>query len=155
MNTAPLETASSPYASYGWSALAIVVVILALIGLWIWIKGRRMPGEHVFPASRLAKGNHVFPAQMVITPQSLTLFKPSWIGKTEESIHMAHVASVKISTHVIFSDICIETSGGQDPIQSNGHTKSDAIKVKQLLEKLLPTLEQHRDHAKSLLAQTR
>jgi hypothetical protein len=135
MNTVPLDTASSPYASYGWSALAVVVAVLALIGLWIWMKGRRLPGEHVYPASRLAKGNRLFPAQMVITPQSLTLYKPSWIGKTEESIHMAHVASVKIATHVIFSDICVETSGGQNPIRSNGHTKSDAVRVKELLEK--------------------
>lgn len=121
--------------TYGWYALAAVVTVLLIIILWAWLKGRRMPGEFVFVASRLTKSNHIFPAQLVMTPQSLTLYKPSWIGKTEESIHMAHVASVKISTHVMFSDICIETSGGQDPIQSNGHTKSDAVRVKQLLEK--------------------
>lgn len=34
-------------------------------------------------------------------------------------------------------------------------SESSDPKLKQLLERLLPTLEQHRDHAKSLLAQTR
>ena len=34
-------------------------------------------------------------------------------------------------------------------------SESSDAKLKQLLEKLLPTLEEHRDHAKGLLAQTR
>ena len=93
------------------------------------------PGEHVFRASRFGRGNHLFPAQVVITPSSLTLYKPQWIGKLEESIHMAHVASIKIDTHLIFSDISIETSGGQDPVICQGHTKGDAVSMKELLER--------------------
>jgi len=77
----------------------------------------------------------LFPAQVVITPGSLTIYKPKWIGKLEESIHMAHIASIKISTHAIFSDVCIESSGGQDPIVSHGHTKGDAVAMKDLIEK--------------------
>jgi hypothetical protein len=70
----------------------------------------------------------------VITPASLTLYKPQWIGKFEESIHMAHIASIKIDTHVLFSDISIETSGGQDPVVSHGHTKGDAVEMKRVIE---------------------
>jgi hypothetical protein len=128
------ETAS-PYASYGWYALAAVVAVLAVIGLWIWMKGRRLPGEHVFRESRFSRGNHLFPSQVIVSPQSLTLYKPSWIGKTEESIHMAHIASVKIDTHLLFSDIFVETSGGHNPVVCYGHTKGDAIEIKGLLEK--------------------
>ena len=129
-----VDTTTS-YASYGWYAVAVVATVLLLIGLWVWMKGRPLPGEHVFRASRLGKGNHLFPSQVVITPQSLTLYKASWIGKTEESIHMAHVASVKIETHLIFSDIYVETSGGQNPVVCHGHTKSDAVRIKELIEK--------------------
>ena len=80
-----------------------------------------MPGEHVFRASRLSKGNRIFPAQVVITPTSVTLFQPQWIGKLEESIHMAHVASIKIDTNIMFSDVLIETTGGHNPIVCHGH----------------------------------
>lgn len=131
MNSVPADTAT-PLAYYLLAALAVVGVILLL---WIWVKGRRLPGEHVFQSSRFARGNRLFPAQVVVTPQSLTLYRPSWIGKVEESIHMAHIASVKIETHVIFSDIFVETSGGHNPVVCYGHTKADAVRIKDLLER--------------------
>ena len=34
--------------------------------------------------------------------------KPRWVGTEEESIHIAHVASVKIDTHLFFSDVLIK-----------------------------------------------
>ena len=40
------------------------------------------------------------------------MLQPQWIGKREESIHIAHVSSIKIDTNVIFSDVLIETTGG-------------------------------------------
>ena len=97
-------------------------------------KSRPLPGEHVFRASRLSSGNRIFPAQVVITPTSVTLYQPQWIGKLEESIHMAHVASIKIDTNLIFSDVLIETTGGHHPIVCHGHTKGDAIRMKKLIE---------------------
>jgi hypothetical protein len=132
MNSTPVNASWPPAVIY---TLVVVAAVLIGLGLWIWSKGRRLPGDHVFVASRFGKGNHLFPAQVVITPNSLTLYKPQWIGRLEESIHMAHVASIKIDTHLIFSDIYIETSGGQDPVVSHGHTKGDAIRMKELIEK--------------------
>jgi hypothetical protein len=88
-----------------------------------------------FYASRWTSGNFWFPAQVEITPTSVTLRKPKLIGKTEESIHMAHIASIKINTHLMFSDIEIESSGGEDPMFCHGHTKGDAIEMKDLIEK--------------------
>ncbi len=118
-----------------WIALAVVVAVLLLVAWWVMSKGGRLAGDHVFRASRLSKGNHLFPAQVVITPSSLTLYRPQWVGKFEESIHMAHIASIKIDTHVIFADVSIETSGGQDPVISYGHTKGDAVEMKTVIEK--------------------
>ena len=127
-----IDTASaSTIALYAGIAAAVV---LALVGWVIWRKGARLPGEHVFRASRLSRHNHVFPAQVAITNASITLYKPRWIGRLEESIHMAHVASIKIITHMLFSDVSIESSGGQDPIDLHGHTKRDAIRMKALIE---------------------
>ena len=105
MDTALVDSSWPPAVIY---TLVIAAAVLIGLFLWIWSKGRRLPGDHVFRASRFGKGNHLFPAQVVITPGSLTLYRPQWIGKLEESIHMAHIASIKIDTHVIFSDIYVE-----------------------------------------------
>ena len=113
--------------------LAVVVAIFLLI---VVRKGRRMPGEHVFQASRLSRGNRLLPAQVAVTQDSITLYQPQWIGKIEESIHIAHVSSIKIDTNLMFSDVLIETTGGHHPIVCHGHTKGDAVRMKQLVEKL-------------------
>ena len=116
-----------------WIGAALAGV--AVLVVWIVLrKSRRLPGEHVFKACRLSRGNRLFPAQVVISPTSITLHHPQWIGRLEESIHVAHVASVKIDTDLIFSNVFIETTGGQNPIVCHGHTKGDAVKMKKLLE---------------------
>ena len=118
--------------------IGIVVAALAVIGLIFWYaiaKGRRRPGDHVYRASRVTKGNRIFPAQVIITPSSVTLFRPQWIGKAEESIHIAHVASISIDTNMVFSNVKIETTGGHNPVICYGHTKGDAVSMKSTIEK--------------------
>ena len=127
--------ASAPASSTLYWLVAILIAIAVLVVWLILFKGRRLPGEHVFRASRLSKGNRIFPAQVLISPTSVTLHNAQWIGRREESIHMAHVASVKIDTNLIFSNVLIETTGGHHPIVCYGHTKGDAIKMKQLIER--------------------
>jgi hypothetical protein len=133
-----LQTAQTP-PSDGISTLYVIlgVLLVIVVGIFLYVlrKGRKMEGDYVFRASRMGKGNHLFPAQVMISPSSITLYKPQWIGKLEESIHMAHVASIKIDTHLMFSDVFIETSGGKDPIVCHGHTKGDAVEMKRLIER--------------------
>ncbi len=52
----------------------------------------------------------------------------------EISMSMSKVASVHIKTGLIWSEILIESSGGSDPLASHGHTKADAIRIKELIE---------------------
>jgi hypothetical protein len=132
MNSTPLNLQAS---SWWWSIGLIVAAVVLLLVYWIWRKGRPLAGEYVFRASRLGRGNHLFPSQVIITPSSLTLYTPQWIGKVEESIHMAHIASIKIDTNVLFANVCVETSGGQDPVVCRGHTKRDAVRMKSVIEK--------------------
>jgi hypothetical protein len=119
----------------------LLLVILAvgfvvLIFVWyVWRKGRPIAQGHVFRASRLSKGNRLFPTQVIITPQSVVHYTPQWIGKHEHSIHMAHIASVRIDTKLMFSHVLIETTGGQSPIHCRGHHKGDAVHMKELIEK--------------------
>jgi hypothetical protein len=111
------------------AAAAVLVVMLV-----IWLKGRSFAPGHVFHASRLSAGNHLFPTQVLISPSSVVQYKPRWIGRQEETIHMAHVASVKIDTGLLLSNVEIETSGGSDSIKCHGHHKGDATKMKALIE---------------------
>ena len=48
---------------------------------------------------------------------------------------MAHIASVKVETGMLLSDVFIETSGGTDPIACHGHRKGDATRMKDLIER--------------------
>jgi hypothetical protein len=118
-----------------WWTLAAVALIAVLMVVYIARKGRPFVSGDVFRASRLSSGNRLFPTQVAITPTSVVQFTPQWIGKLEETIHMAHVSSVKIDTGVLFSDVLIETSGGSHPIRCHGHRKKDAVQMKALIER--------------------
>ena len=108
--------------------------VLALLAAWVILRGRAIPGDHVFRASRWSRGNHLFPTQVAITPSSVAHYTPQWFGRREHSIHMAHVASVEIDTNLFFSNVVIETSGGSEPVRCHGHRKRDAIEMKQLID---------------------
>lgn len=91
------------------------------------------PSE-TFAASRWTKGNHLFPTKLVVSPQRVIRIKSRFFGSNEESIPMSKVASVHISTGVIWSEIVIESTGGTDPITSHGHSKKDAQRIRDLIE---------------------
>lgn len=118
----------------GW-AVGAVVALIALIAYVVWRKGRPFASGDVFRASRLSRGNRLFPTQVLITPTSVVQHTARWIGRQEETIHMAHVASVKINTRLLLSDVLIETSGGASPIVCHGHWKGDAVTMKNLIER--------------------
>ena len=115
------------------AVLAIAAVLL--VALWVvWLKGRPFAEGEVFRASRFSAGNRLLPTQVKVSPTSVVHYTPQWVGKHEQSIHMAHVASVRIDTHLIFSDVLIETTGGASAIHCKGHYRSDAVRLKQLIE---------------------
>ena len=111
-----------------------VLLVLALVLFYVHRKGRPFAKGDVFRASRLSGGNRIFPTQVLITPTSVVHFTPQWIGKLEHTIHVAHVASVRIDTNLLFSDVFIETSGGVSPVSCHGHSKKDAVRMKALIE---------------------
>jgi hypothetical protein len=124
----------SSAASIAALLVAVVVIVAVLI---VWWKGRVavLPDARVFRASRLSRGNRLFPTQVIISPASVLHYTPQCIGKLEHSIHMAHVASVRIDTNLLFSDVFIETTGGASPIRCRGHHKKDAVEMKGLIER--------------------
>jgi hypothetical protein len=120
------------------AAIAAVAIAIALL-LVIWRKGRPFVSGHVFRASRLSSGNRLFPTQVQITPTAIVQHTPHWFGRSEHSIHIAHVASVRVDTGVVFSDVYIETSGGATPVKCHGHRKRDALEMQRLIEQFQST----------------
>ncbi len=98
-----------------------------------------MPTE-VFCASRLTRGNFLFPTRIEVSDKSVTRRKRSWFSQDEMSISISKVASVHIKTGLIWSEILIESSGGTDPMTSHGHRKSDAVRIKELIEEVQAAL---------------
>jgi hypothetical protein len=117
-----------------WLIAIVLAIVLALVVAFIWHKGRKIPGPHVFRASRFSRGNLIFPTQVAITPTSVVHYTPELFGAREQSMHMAHVASVLIDRNLFFSDVMIESSGGTSPVRCHGHHKADALEMKRLIE---------------------
>src|SRR5436190_10331327 len=128
------ESSSAGVLALYW-AVGVAATLFVVLVVWIWRKGLPFASGDVFRASRLSAGNHLFPTQVQITPTSVVQYTARWIGKQEETIHMAHIASVKIDTGVLLSNVLIETSGGTDPIACHGHRKGDAVQMKALIER--------------------
>jgi hypothetical protein len=121
--------------SWVWPAVLTALASVCVFGWVVWRKGRPFAVGDVFRASRLSTGNHLFPTQVLISPDTVVQYTPRWIGRQEESIHVAHVASVRIDTKLLLSDVLIETTGGSDPIRCHGHRKGDAVLMKTLIER--------------------
>ena len=117
-----------------WTAAALAGIVLLFLFV-VWRKGRPFAKGDVFRASRLSSGNRMFPTQVAISPNSVIHYTPEWFGRLEHSMHMAHVASVRIDTNLMFSDVYIETTGGASPIKCHGHNKADAVRMKELIER--------------------
>jgi hypothetical protein len=92
--------------------------------------------QETFTASRWTHGNHLFPTQIAVSAEHVVRIKRRFFGSDEESIALSKVASVKITKGLIWADICIESTGGTDPIQSHGHSKGDAERIRELVESL-------------------
>lgn len=92
-----------------------------------------MPVER-FKASRWTRGNHLFPTVIEVTDIAVIRRKRNWFDRNEMSIHLQRVASVRIETGLLWSDILIESTGGSDDIASHGHRKAHAIRIKTLIE---------------------
>jgi len=118
-----------------WWTAAVASAVVVALAFWVWMKGRPFASGDVFRASRISRGNHLFPTQVLITPTSVVQHTPRWIGKREETIHMAHISSVRIDTGLLLSNVLVETSGGSDPIVCHGHRKGDAVEMKTLIER--------------------
>jgi len=92
------------------------------------------PSAVSFTASRWTQGNFLFPTRIVVSPLRVSRVKSRWFGSNDETIAISKIASVHISTGVLWAEIRIESTGGTDPITSHGHRKADAQRIRDLIE---------------------
>ena len=89
---------------------------------------------HRFRASRWSPGNRLFPTVLEVSDRHVTRVKSSLVGRIEESISIRQVSSVTIARGALWSEIVVHSSGGTDPLRSQGHANGDAERLKQLIE---------------------
>lgn len=87
-----------------------------------------------FYASRWTKGNRLFPTVIVVSPTTVTRIKSRFFGRDENSMNIAHIASVNVKSGIFWASVAIESSGGSDPVFSHGHWKKDARRIRELIE---------------------
>src|SRR5262245_44527970 len=130
-----MQDSAAGASSHVLGLVLLVAALLAAVAVaFFWAKGRKIPGSHVFRASRFSRGNLLFPTQVSVTPTSVVHFTPRFVGGYEHSMHIAHVASVAIEQNLVFSNVLIESSGGTSPVSCHGHHKRDAVEMKRLIE---------------------
>ncbi len=105
-----------------------------------------------FQASRWTKNNRLFPAVLEVSPAGVTRYKQSMFGSEELHINISKIASVHIAAGPVFASVLIESTGGTDPLRSNGHSKEDALRIQELIEQAQaelarPPVEQVEDQA--------
>ncbi len=93
----------------------------------------------LFVASRWTSGNFWFPTRIEVTAERVTRTKRRLFGSDEESISIQKIASVHIKTSLFFAALQIESTSGTDPLRSSGHSKADARRIRDLIEKYQAT----------------
>jgi len=85
--------------------------------------------EKSYRSSRWSSGNFFFRDILTLASDGMVFRKGALIGSSEERINYRAVASVRINNGIFLSDVCIETSGGSQPIFVNGLWKSEATEI--------------------------
>ncbi len=85
--------------------------------------------EKSFKSSRWSSGNLFFPDRLTMASDGMLFRKGAMFGSSEELINYRAVASVRIKNGIFLAELCIETSGGSQPIFVNGLWKSDAKEI--------------------------
>jgi hypothetical protein len=90
--------------------------------------------ERMFVASRMTRGNSLFPDVLRLDDTGVVKVKRRWFGSEEESIAYSKVASVYLSSGVLFAELRIESSGGGDPLVMSGLSRGAAKEAHRLIQ---------------------
>jgi len=86
-----------------------------------------------FTASRISSNQNVlFPDILEIGNAAVSYYKGYVFGYKMTTISIQNIASVSLSEGLFFTDVIISSKGGEQII-THGFTKSDAIRILELL----------------------
>jgi hypothetical protein len=86
-----------------------------------------------FVAQRISsKKNVLFPDKITIEDSKVIYYKGEIIGYKSMTVFKVNIASVFIDENILFSNVVIESNGGQR-IMAKGFSKSDAREIVTLL----------------------
>lgn len=90
---------------------------------------------HSFSAVRISKSdNIVFPDKLIVDDEKVVFYKGKLIGYDSTTIVRENIGGVSIQAEILFADVVIETTGGQQ-IVAEGFSKRDAKKIQKLLSR--------------------
>jgi len=92
--------------------------------------------EKSYRSSRWSSGNLFFTDVLTLASDGMVFRKGALFGSSEEHINYRAVASLRINNCIFLSDVCIETSGGSQPIFVNGLWKSEAKEIQDTIRLL-------------------
>lgn len=96
--------------------------------------------EQTYQSSRWTSGNFLFPDMITLAEDGIHYTKRRFFGSNEEHINYRAVSSMKVSSGMFFANICIETSGGSQPVMVQGLSKNAAKEIKETVsQKQTPT----------------
>jgi len=89
-----------------------------------------------FTALRFSLDNALFPSIIEIDAKNVTYYKGTVVGYQSTVIERDNIASVSISSGILFADVVIESKGGKRRI-ATGFRKSDTKEIVRLLKKAI------------------
>ncbi len=85
--------------------------------------------EKIYRSSRWSSDNLFFPDTLMLASDGMVFRKGALFSSSEEHINYRAIASIRVRNGIFLSEICIETSGGSQPIFINGIWKSEAREI--------------------------
>jgi len=85
--------------------------------------------EKSYQSRRWSSGNLFFPDRLTLASDGIVFRKGAMFGSSEEHINYRAVASLRVKNGIFLSNVCIETSGGSQPIFVNGLWKSETREI--------------------------
>jgi hypothetical protein len=92
--------------------------------------------EKTFQSSRLMPWNFLFPDKLILTERGISFRKGSLTDSSSRRVKYRSVESVRIKKGIIFSDVHIKFSRGDDPIVLDGLTEDEAQEIKRVIRRV-------------------
>jgi hypothetical protein len=90
-----------------------------------------------FKATRLSWASLLFPVRIEITDKQIICVKWHWLWRRKSTVNIDNIASIHIRNMRFTSEILFKNLNGGVPLKIVGMNKSDARRIRHLVEKAL------------------